>query len=58
MRNVHAVGKRLIRQASGRLENRSHPIFEAMRPERTCLHAVRSVILNALLKSIELEVQF
>jgi hypothetical protein len=41
-----------------RLENRSHPIFEAMRSERTCLHAVRTLILNALLKSIELEVQF
>ena len=51
-------GRGSFAQASGRLENRSHPIFEAMRPERTCLHAVRSVILNALLKSIELEVQF
>ena len=51
-------GRGSFAQASGRLENRSYPIFEAMRPERTCLHAVRSVILNALLKSIKLEVQF
>jgi hypothetical protein len=53
VRNVHAMGKH-----PHSLENRSHPFFEAMRPERTCLYAVRAVILNALSKRSELEVQF
>jgi len=59
VRNVHAVGKRLIRPGERfGWKTEVTRFFEAMRPERTCLHAVRTVILNALLKSVELEVQF